>query len=218
MSAAATCCDSNHGAVDQQCRGAATGCGVNAALEVSVGCAVACSGVAVGAGICRVDNSLRTCGNGDLSGGGATLAVAFTAGCGLGFVPACAVAGDALKHADTAGCRDDFYGCAGGDTDGAGDLGAASALAACHDGAASAAGEGEAEFAYARRDGEGFDGLAAVCLSLDGVGGAGLCTVGGVGGYGCGGCDDGQCPCCAGEDGAAGGVCVVRHGVFFHEG
>ena len=218
MSTATTCCDSNHGAVDQQCGGAATGCGVNAALEVGVGCTVACGGVTVGAGVCRVDNSLRTCGNGDLSGGGAALAVAFAAGGGLGFVPACAVAGDALKHADAAGCRDDFYGCARGDADGAGDLGTASALAACHDGAACTAGEGEAEFVYARRDGEGFDGLAAVCLSLDGVGGAGLRAVGGVCGYGCGGCDDGQCPCCAGEDGAAGGVCVVRHGVFFHEG
>ena len=115
----------------------------------------------------------------------------------------------AFKHADTAGCRDDFYGCARGDADGAGDLGTASALTACHDGTARAAGEGEAEFAYARRDGEGFDGLAAVCLSLDGVGGTGLRAIGGVCGYGCRGCNDGQCPCCAGEDGAAGGVCVV---------
>ena len=194
--AATAACDSNHGAVDEQCGGAATGCGVDLAL-----------------GVCRVSVlcvDLRSDVGGDGVGGyGAAVTVAFTAGGGVqGAV------------ADTACRGDDLHGGAGGYGDDAGDLRAGARLGHAVVGTTRAADQLKTKLVDVVGHGEALHGLGAFVGAGDAVCRVGRqdAVVGGgdgcrVGGDGCRGCDDRCRPGCASDELAAGQG--SRHGMPF---
>ena len=183
--AATATCYSYNNAVDEQCGGAAAGCGVDLAL-----------------GVCRVSVlcvHLRGDAGGDGVGGhGAAVAVAFAAG-----------RGGERTVADAARGGHDLHGGSGGNRNNAGDLRAGTRRGHAVVGTARAANQLEAELVDVVGDGECLDGLGTLVGARDAVGRAGrqgtVCGDGcRVGRNGCR-CRDDRCrPGCARDKLAAG--------------